>query len=107
MNALHQLFRMGQNNSMSTKLPYGGNHLAKGNKFAKGGHDSHVGKPVPVKLAGGELVLPAENVMETMSRICKKKMSLDECHRAMDKWVVNQRKKLIKTLKRLPGPAKD
>jgi hypothetical protein len=108
MNALHQKFRMGSNNSMGTQLPFGGNRLAKGYKLAKGGQaEQHVGKPVKVRLAGGELVLPPENVLETMCRLHKKKMSLDECHKKMDEWVVNERKKLVKTLKRLPGPAQD
>jgi hypothetical protein len=107
MDSLHKLFRMGSNNSMSTRLPFGGNRLAKGNKFSKGGHDRHVGKPVPVRLAGGEVVVSPEHVHETMQRLNKKKMTLDEAHKALDHWVVNERKKLTKTLKSLPGPARD
>jgi hypothetical protein len=109
MDALHKLFRMGQNNSMSTRLPFGGNRLAKGNKFSKGGydHDKHVGKPVQVRLAGGEIVLAPHHVQETMSRLSGKKLSLDEAHKEMDKWVISERKKLRKTLVKLPGPARD
>ena len=107
MNALHQKFRMGSNNSMGTQLPFGGNRLAKGYKLAKGGSNSHVGKPVPVRLAGGEVVLTPQEVHETMCRLCKRKMTLDEAHKEMDKWVINERKKLRKTLAKLPGPARD
>ena len=107
MDSLHKLFRMGSNNSMNTRLPFGGNRLAKGNKFSKGGGDSHIGKPVPVRLAGGELVLAPHHVHETMQRLNKKKMTLDEAHKHMDQWVINERKKLTKTLKALPGPARD
>jgi hypothetical protein len=103
MQTLHKLFKLGAH-------PIGSIHpsAGMGNKFAKGGKtDNNVGRPVEVILAGGEIVVPPENVHETMQRICKKKLTLDECHKAMDAWVVNQRKKLVKTLKKLPPPAKD
>jgi hypothetical protein len=93
MTALHKLFKIGPES------------ISKG--YARGGQVRHVGKPVPVKLAGGEIVVPPENVHETMERITKKKLTLDQCHKAMDKWVLNERKKLRKTLAKLPGPAHD
>lgn len=101
IHTLHNLFKMGEPNTS------GHTHVPNVPKLAKGGHVSHVGRPVPVKLAGGEIVVPPENVLETMKRICKKNMTLAECHKAMDQWVVNQRKKLRKTLAKLPGPARD
>lgn len=101
MHKLHSLF----------KMDGGGTHLSKlkaGAAHAKGGSaHHHVGKPVPVKLAGGEIVVPPENVHETMQRIHNKKMTLDQAHQEMDKWIVNERKKLRKTLAKLPGPVKD
>ena len=103
MNTLHKLFKLGGHSNPS-HIP-GASTTA--HKFAKGGADRHVNKAVPVKLAGGEIVIPPENVQETMSRICKKKMDLDACHKAMDQWVISQRKKLRKTLAALPGPARD
>lgn len=104
INALHKLFKMGPH---AVSKPFHG--MGKiGKKFGKGGKaDEHVNKPVPVKLAGGEIVVPPENVHETMQRLSKKPISLDDAHRAMDAWIVNERKKLTKTLSRLPGPAKD
>ncbi len=87
MTALHKLFRMS----------------GPGAKV----EDRHAGKPVPVMLAGGESVIPPHNVLETMQRLNNKKLTLDEAHRALDRWVTEQRKKLIKTLKSLPGPARD
>lgn len=106
MNHLQKLFKMGSHSGNPSAIP-GINPAIK--KLAKGGSlsDRHVGKPVPVKLAGGEIVVPPENVHETMTRICKKSMTLDECHKAMDQWVINQRKKLRKTLAKLPPPARD
>lgn len=92
MQTLHKLFKLD---------PHPIQH------FAKGGSAHHVNKPVPVKLAGGEIVIPPENVQETMSRVSKKKLTLDQSHAAMDQWVLNQRKKLRKTLAKLPGPSKD
>lgn len=96
MNTLHKLFKLGDSGSSIQKLAKGGS-----------ASDKHIGKPVPVKLAGGEIVVPPENVHETMQRVTKKKLSLDQAHAAMDAWVINQRKKLRKTLAKLPGPAKD
>ena len=92
MQALHKLFKMD---------PHPIQHLARG------GAAKHVGKPVPVRLAGGEIVVPPENAHETMCRVTGKKLTLDQAHAALDKWVVSQRKKLRKTLAKLPGPARD
>ena len=101
MPALHRLFNMGEHASSSSPHAYGA-------KFAKGGTaDKNVGKPVPVKLAGGEIVVPPDKVHATMERIARRKLTLEEAHAAMDKWVVNQRKKLRRTLAKLPGPVKN
>ena len=102
MNAIHKLFRMGDS---PASIP-GSKSNAKA--FAKGGADKHVGKPVPVILAGGEVVVPPENALETMRRLTKKpSMTLDQAHAAFDQWILKHRKKLIKTLKNLKPPAKD
>lgn len=105
MNALHNLFRMDTAGKSAVKnfpsRPVGAS------KFKNGGADKHVGKPVPVKLAGGEIVVPPENAHETMERLHGKKVTLDEAHKLFDKWVVAERKKLIKTLSKLPGPSRD
>lgn len=106
MHVLQKLFKMGAHAGNPSAIP-GVNPTIK--KLAKGGSpsDKHVGKPVDVRLAGGEIVVPPENVHETMERVCKKKMSLSAAHAAMDQWVLKERKKLRKTLAKLPGPAKD
>jgi hypothetical protein len=104
MNKLHQMFRMGQHNPSA--IPGANPSVSK--KFAKGGKTDHsVGKPVRVILAGGEIVVPPEHALETMQRVTKKKLTLDQAHAAMDAWIIKERKKLVKTLKALPGPAKD
>lgn len=77
-------------------------------KLARGGKaDEHVGKPVRVKLAGGEIVVPPDKVHATMERLYKKKMTLDEAHKCMDAWVKQSRKKLRRQLAKLPGPVVD
>lgn len=63
--------------------------------------DHHVGRPVPVDVAGGELIVPPENLMQVVHP------NLDTAHEIMDKWVVKERKKHIKTLGKLPGPVRD
>lgn len=104
MNTLQKLFRMGPHAKVPT-IP-----KVKAPMFSrsKGGRaDEHVGKPVPVKLAGGEIVIPPENAHETMCRITGKSLTLDQAHAALDAWVLKHRKKLRKTLAGLPGPARD
>ena len=110
-NTLQKMFKMGPYGSGMPKL---GGHSSmprppKLGALASGGgkYGNHVGKPVKVKLAGGEIVVPPEHVLETMQRVTKRKLSLDEAHRIMDAWILNERKKLRKTLAGLPGPAKD
>lgn len=103
MTKLHNMFKM---NSYKQYNPA----LTKNLKgvFSRGGSaEKHVGKPVPVKLAGGEIVVPPGNLHDTMQRIRGKKMSLEQAHAEMDKWVVDERKKLRKTLAKLSGPVKD
>lgn len=65
----------------------------------KGG--DRVGEPVPVNLAGGEVVVPPENLMDVVHP------NLNEAHRIMDSWVLHERKNLRSELGKLPGPAKD
>jgi hypothetical protein len=102
IDKLHKMFNLHKHTaSTAPQFP------SRAKKFAKGGADKHIGKPVPVKLAGGEIVLPPSSVHETMQRVRGKQLSMDEAHREMDKWVIDERKKLRKTLAKLPGPAKD
>lgn len=56
---------------------------------------------VPVIVAGGEMILSPEEVELFGDG------DLNAGHKVLDKFVVTQRKKLIETLKKLPGPAKD
>lgn len=57
--------------------------------------------PVRVNLAGGEIVVPPENLMDTVHP------DLKIAHEIMDAWVLNERKNLRKELARLPGPVKE
>jgi hypothetical protein len=76
--------------------------IATGGK-AKG---DHIGEPVPIAAAGGEDVLSPEEILGWMAKNGMKP-DLKKGHAALDKWVLSQRQKHIKTLKNLPGPAKD
>ena len=58
------------------------------------------GKAVPIMAAGGEHVISPDAIV-------RKYGNLDRGHKVLDQWVVGQRKKLVKTLKKLPGPARD
>lgn len=54
---------------------------------------------VDVNLSGGEYVIPPEAIVQRFG-------SLENGHRALDKWVLDTRKKEIQTQKKLPPPAK-
>ena len=106
-NSLQRMFKMGPYGSGMPKM--GGRstmpHPPAMGKFhsggGKGGADNNIGTPVPVKLAGGEIVVPPENLMAVVHP------NLKHAHAIMDRWVVLERKKLRKTLAKLPPPARD
>jgi hypothetical protein len=58
------------------------------------------GGGVPIMAAGGERVIPPEQVAKIGGG------NIEHGHKILDKWIVSERKKLVKTLKKLPGPAK-
>lgn len=57
-------------------------------------------KDVPIMAAGGEYVISPEAVKQ------KGGGDLNRGHKILDKWVVSERKKIIKTMSKLPGPAR-
>lgn len=65
--------------------------------FAEGGEV----EDVPVIAAGGEFILHPEQVMSVGGGDMKRG------HAILDQFVLHSRKNLIKTLRKLPGPAKD
>lgn len=74
----------------------------KRKKFAEGGApEDHAGSPVPINAAGGEFVIPPEDVAIIGDG------DLQRGHAILDHWVVSNRKKHVKTLRKLPGPARD
>ncbi len=66
-----------------------------------GGRGASVGQAVPVVTAGGEYVASPQAVLRRVGT-----NSLSHAHKVLDKWVLDIRKQHIKTLKKLPGPAK-
>lgn len=57
--------------------------------------------PVRVNLAGGEIVVPPENLTQVVHP------DLKNAHEIMDRWVLHERKLLRKTLAGLRGPVKE
>jgi len=57
-------------------------------------------KGVPIMAADGEYVISPEKVAEIGGG------DIDAGHKILDEWVVENRKNHIKTLSKLPGPAK-
>lgn len=105
--ALQKLFKMPPYGGTPMKMGKGPGVPGRGTfpkikkRFAAGGApDPNTGKPVRVNLAGGEIVVPPENLMAAVHP------DLKTAHEIMDKWVLDERKKLRKTLARLPGPVK-
>jgi hypothetical protein len=56
---------------------------------------------VPIVAAGGEYVIPPEDVVHIGGG------DLDHGHKVLDAFVKKMRQKTIKTLQSLPGPKKD
>jgi hypothetical protein len=54
----------------------------------------------PINISGGEFVIPPEEVKR------RGRGDINRGHEILDAWVTHQRDEHIKTLKRLPGPAK-
>ncbi len=105
-NSLQRLFKMGPYGSgmpalmRGHGLPRVGNTKVAGR--ADGGtSDPSTGKPVEVNLAGGEIVVPPENLMDVVHP------NLKHAHSIMDAWVLHERKNLRNTLAKLPGPVRD
>jgi hypothetical protein len=114
VQSLQKLFKMGPYGSAPAGLRPGRRPAFGAMKtpkaFASGGgkQDGHVGKPVRVNLAGGEIVIPPEHLLETFRHLYPKEhYTLKQIHTIMDAWVLHERKHLRKTLAKLPGPARD
>jgi len=88
MQVIHHMFG-------SNQTPYGGRM-----QFAKGGAAEQPGENVPIVAAGGEVVLSPDQVRQIGGG------DLDRGHAILDAFVKHTRRKTIKTLKKLPGPAK-
>ena len=73
----------------------------------KGG-DNKIGTPVPVVVAGGEVIIPPDKLIEGLHGLLGyRPKDMKHAHRLMDAWMIHERKNLRKTLAKLPGPAKD
>lgn len=99
-NIVNKTFRLGPYGSTPTKLrgtKVSVPHLdLRRSKFADGG----AAEDVPIVAAGGEIVIPPEAIIERFG-------DLEKGHRALDKWVLDTRKKHIRTLRGLKPPKKD
>ena len=67
---------------------------------AGGARGDGTGEPIPINAAGGEHVLTPDEVARVGGGDIKRG------HAILDHWVVSNREKHIKTLRKLPGPAK-
>jgi hypothetical protein len=75
--------------------------MATGGAADNGGaRGEGIGHAVPINAAGGEYVLTPEEVARVGHG------NIKHGHQILDAWVINNRKKHIKTLSKLPGPAK-
>ena len=66
---------------------------------ARGGAEG-AGKPTDIVAAGGEFIIPPEAIIRKFG-------DLERGHKILDKWVMDTRKKHIKTLRGLKPPKKD
>lgn len=111
-NVLQRLFKMGPYGSAPASIKTGSHSFGQGfgvrapkavahaDGGATEGADS-AEEHVPVNLAGGELIIPPENLTDVVHP------NLKHAHAIMDQWVLDERKNLRKTLANLPGPVKE
>jgi hypothetical protein len=111
-NIVNKMFKMGPYGSTQTPLKPArsapGAHLNLTPRPGKlpglgsddGGRRGHAGASTDIIAAGGEIVIPPENIMEKFG-------DLDHGHKALDQWVIQTRKKHIRQLKKLKPPKKD
>jgi hypothetical protein len=71
---------------------------APANRF--GGHVAGAVKATPIMASAGEFVIPPEEVKRRGGG------SINKGHKILDAWIKSQRQQHIKTLEKLPGPAK-
>ena len=90
MNILGRMFGTGPYGSGMPRL------RARGGKTDA----EQAGKPTPIYSAGGEFVVPPQAIIAKWG-------DLKRGHAALDAWVKSNREKHVKTLQKLPGPAKD
>ena len=81
-------------------MPYGGSEMPYDQPAPKRAAGGEV-DAVPIVAAGGEYVIPPEDVERIGSG------DLDHGHKVLDAFVKKMRKKTIRTLQSLPGPKKD
>lgn len=90
---LNKLFGMGPYNMAPSKVPM----PKRMGKFADGGGTEG---NVDIMAAGGEFVIPPEKIAEIGGG------DIERGTKILDAFVTKQRKKTIKTLRKLPGPRK-
>lgn len=102
-NVVNKMFKMGPYGSAPSALKGTGAHIphiklgkAEGGSANTGGQ----GKPTDIIAAGGEVIIPPHKIIERFG-------DLDKGHKALDQWVVETRKKHVKTLQKLKPPRKD
>jgi len=99
-DVVNKTFKLGPYGSKPTKLrgtKVSVPHLDfRSSKFADGGTT----EDIPIVAAGGEIVIPPEAIIERFG-------DLEKGHQALDKWVLDTRKKHIKTLRGLKPPKAD
>ena len=107
-NIVNKMFKMGPYGTQLGGLHAAGKapgaHLNLTPKIGKppmlsdeGGRRGGMGQPTDIIAAGGEIVIPPEKIAEKFG-------DLKHGHKALDQWVLNTRKKHIKTLKKLKPP---
>lgn len=97
---VHKMFKMGPyGTSPSSLKPSKANKWRTARTGRADGGEVEDGD-TPIVAAGGEIVIPPEAIIDRFG-------DLDKGHEALDQWVMQTRKKHIKTLRGLKPPKKD
>lgn len=99
---LHSMFSSGPYGSSMPRIHHGGMGIPKAKvpKIAAGGTPHDRSEPIEIQAADGEYVLSPEQIIAKFG-------DLQKGHKALDEWVVHERRNHVDKLRKLPGPVKD
>ncbi len=102
MQVLGKMFNSGPYGASPMKMGHGSGAPKPPRAMSDdgGARGDALGQPTPIMAAGGEFVIPPEEVMKVGGG------DLKRGHKILDRWIMQIKDEHARTIKKLPGPAK-